>query len=124
MGSRASVITLGVSRLVGSKTLRPLCKDHNAPTDADYIYVRQDGYNVKWILDTNTYDHTMIGRYINETHISGLLTRVTLADYCVIVSNVMMIARDNKSYCFKSDHHQYTSTCGSAAPLWEYCAAY
>ena len=88
--------------------------------DTEYRHVYQKDYDVYWTSDTPTVGNTFIGRYINETHIVGIQTRLIHLTGCTSVLNARMVAIDNKSFCYYTSLAIFGRACDLEAPYSSY----
>ena len=88
-------------------------------------FIRQDKYSVYISHETSTTQHTLIARYINETHAIGIQTAHRLTNKCTVVFNVRIVATDTKAYCYYGTLHPYSSKCDLLINSSEnYCKTY
>lgn len=76
------------------------------------FHYRQDGYKFFLSHDYSGSRDTVFGRYINRTHIAGILTRLTEPGKCVAVYNALYVGRKNRALCFHISIHPQSSLCG------------
>ena len=83
--------------------------------DTEYLQVYQKGHDLYWTSDTSTVSNTFIGRYINETHIAGVETRLVRLTGCVSVLNVRVMTTGSKSFCRTSSLANFGRMCDLVA---------
>ncbi|CAM4877505.1 unnamed protein product [Rotaria socialis] len=62
--------------LTGTELIMPLVQ---------YRHFQQSGYDVYWTSETLNHQFDFIGRYINETHVMGTETILSLRTKCVLI---------------------------------------
>jgi len=76
------------------------------------VFVRQDGYNVFYTIDTQDTDQTFIGRYVNETQVVGITWTLRKVNNCIYGFDAHMSVTANKAYCYTETLHMFSSKCG------------
>ena len=89
--------------------------------DTEYLQVYQKGHDLYWTSDTSTVSNTFIGRYINETHIAGVETRLVRLTGCASVLNVRVMTTGSKSFCRTSSLANFGRMCDLVAPPSSRC---
>jgi hypothetical protein len=88
------------------------------------VFVRQDGYNVFYTVDTPDTDQTFIGRYINETQVVGIVWAVRKINNCMYSFDAEMQVTANKAYCYKDTLNKFSSKCGLTIVSNQACYTY
>jgi hypothetical protein len=88
------------------------------------VFVRQDGYNVFYTIDSSDTEQTFIGRYVNETEVVGIVWALHKINNCVYSFNAQMRVTANKAYCYKDTLNTFSSKCGLTFVSRDACYTY
>ncbi|CAM4770296.1 unnamed protein product [Rotaria magnacalcarata] len=88
--------------LTGTQLIMPLVQ---------YRHFQQSRYDVYWTSETLNHQFDFMGRYINETHVIGTETILSLRTKCVFVRNVQLLVRGPRSFCATNIPNAYSMKC-------------
>jgi hypothetical protein len=88
--------------LIGVQQIIPLVQ---------YRHFQQSGSDVFWYSETKNHQFSFLGRYINETHVTGTETIVSLKNKCTLVRDVQLVVRGTNSFCATNLPNPYSMNC-------------
>jgi hypothetical protein len=78
-----------------------------------FMEIRQIGYDVQWTSEDTVAIYTFIGRYINETMVTGVEIRLIRRSNCITLQEFVLSVSGKRNFCLsRAAFHWYTRTCG------------